>query len=166
MEVLQVRRLLCSLANIQTSNIPLTHRVSKCIHIIAPWWSLNLKHHQQQRFVMCHPVPALPCATLLTSSSSGGEREAFSHGLSNLLLWWVAAGCFDWTEGICGPTQKDGDPSLAVCDSGPPVWLLVGDKEREHRVGIGTRRWVNVCECVRCLHAAVELCSKANGSWD
>lgn len=75
-------------------------------------------------FVMCHPAQALHCATLLTSSSSGGEREAFSHGLSNLFLWWVAAGLFDWTAGIGGPTQKDVGPSIAVCDFVPPVWVL------------------------------------------
>lgn len=70
---------------------------------------------------MCHPAQAQHCATLLTSSSSGGEREAFSHGLSNLCLWWVAAGLFDWTAGIGGPTQKDVSPSIAVCDFVPPV---------------------------------------------
>lgn len=58
---------------------------------------LNCKY---SRLISCaHSVPKLHCATLLTFSRSGGEREDFSHSLANLFLWRVRAGFFDWTVG-------------------------------------------------------------------
>lgn len=84
-----------SLAHIQTSGTPVSHRASR-FNICNPKHPQQQRRQQQQLLQSAPSTAQAPCwFTLLTSSSSSGERDTFSHGLSNLFLWWVAAGLFD-----------------------------------------------------------------------
>lgn len=145
-----------SLAHIQTSGTPAAHRASRC-NICNPTAAAAAA-----AIIKCPPPPAVQAPrwfTLLTSSSSGGERDTFSHGLSNLFLRWVAAGLFDR---IAVPSKRCLSATLFLLSErcGETTKIQAKFKAlKKLRSTILTSR--KACECVWRLHVTVGLCSKA-----
>lgn len=122
--------------------------MSRCIHIITPWWSLNLKHHQQQR-LWCAILFRLCLVPLCSHPAAPVVRGKL------LVMVWVICFCGGWLldsligqRASVGPHKRCRPISccLRLC---PCVWLPVRDKEWKHRQNWywHTRRcvWVRAC---------------------